>query len=307
MEYPFKTIIPNQFHLKSKQKYFKNMANLATICKSNNVKDSLMKNYVSSNMRVSSCVERLVNGIRCSAIFLLLAASGFPGPAFAEGEESEMQAVFVVSSKDPDWKPYKSFLAGMNIFDEKIKLAPDASLRFVLRPRIANASVIGVTMNIETNDGNRIKVPVAVDGTFILPRSEEAARNSGEILLSKKRNTLSWRPAIHSPGVPQDARRLGDLRLECFVRWTIEQADLLAFFRATINAFGGPCTSSAIKVDYISDRPLSAVYLQIGTRRERLPGKWIEENGHIYLPPIHDNSWPDDTLLYFNYADSNGQ
>ena len=223
-------------------------------------------------------------------------------PARAD-ESPPMPSVFVAGSKDPDWKPYKAFLQGMKVFDEKQQLAPAAQLRFVLRPRTGEASVGGVTMSIEDDDGVKIAVPVGVDGSFQLPRSEEAASSNAEIMLSKKRNTLSWRPAIHSPGVPDNARRMGDLRLECFVRWSIEQADLLAFFRASINALGGPCTSAAIKVDYISVNPLANIYLDSGQRHEKLDAKWIEGNGHIYLPPVHDLSWPDDTLIRFEYRD----
>lgn len=236
-------------------------------------------------------------------LIALLAMHTLLVPAMAAGEEPAMQSIFVAGTKDPDWKPYKSFLAGMKVFDEKRQLAPDATLRFVLRPRTEKASITGVTMSIEADDGLKIAVQISADGTFQLPRSEEAAQQGGEIILSKKRNTLSWRPAIHSPGVPENARRLGDLRLECFVRWSIEQADLLAFFRASINAFGGPCRSAAIKVDYISVAPLSAIYLVSGERREKLDTLWIEGDGHVYLPPVHDLGWPDDALLRFEYRD----
>jgi len=226
------------------------------------------------------------------------AAANTPSP---EADAApEMQAIYVVGTKDPEWKTYKAFMAGMKIFDAEHALAPAAELRFVLRPRTEKATVDGVKMTIEAED-MKIPVPVAADGTFALPRNEEAAEKEATIMLSKRRKTLSWRPSIHTPGVPSGMRRLGDLRLECAVRWAVEQGDLLAIFRGTINAFGGPCTSSAIKVDYISVRPLAAVYLVSGQRREMLDSKWIEENGHVYLPPVHDRSWPDDTLLEYQY------
>lgn len=233
------------------------------------------------------------------AAWLSVPAAAMAAPATEPADAP--QAVFVSGTRDPDWKSYKAFLTGMKLFDEKRALAPAAPLRFVLSPRVANATLDGVRMNIEDDDGGKIPVTIGADGTFVLPRDEEAARKGAEIMLNKKRRTLSWRPDFHTPGVPDNARRMGDLRLECFVRWSIEQADLIAFFRSTINAFGGPCTSAAIKVDYISVKPLAAVYIVSGARREKLPDKWIEEEGHVYLPPLHDTSWPDDTLVQFEY------
>jgi hypothetical protein len=228
---------------------------------------------------------------------MLRVAAGQTSPASVEADPApEVQAVFVAGTRDPDWKPYKSFIAGMKVFDEQHKLAPMADLRLVLRSRKEKANVTGIKMTIKTDDV-RILVPVASDGTFALPLNEEATEKGAEIMLSKWRNTLSWRPAIHTPGLPASAR----LRLECSVYWAVEQADLWSFFRNSINAFGGPCTSSAIKVNYIPVLPLAAVYLVADQRREMLASKWIEENGHIYLPLIHDQRWPDDALVEYEY------
>lgn len=261
-----------------------------------------MSNDLQQTITQHCAAIRTHRGLGRIALCALLAVASFgQGLAAAADEVQTMQAVYVAGTRDPDWKSYKAFLAGMDEFDEKKSLAPDAPLRFMLRPRVASATIKGVSLRIDTDGGLKYEVAVDEDGTFALPRSEAAAQQGAEIILSKKRNTLSWRPDIHSPGVPSDARRMGDLRAECFVRWTIEQADLLALFRNAINAFGGPCTSSAIKVDYISARPLAAVYLEHGQRREQLPAKWIEANGHVFLPPVHDKSWPNDTLLRFVY------
>lgn len=231
----------------------------------------------------------------------LIAAQLAAGAALAQESSEAAPAVFVAGTRDPDWKSYRAFLEGMKTFDQQHQLAPAASLRFMLRPRTAKASVDGVGMSIES-DKLRIAVPVEADGGFVLPRSEEAAGQGAEIMLTKRRNTLSWRPDVHSPGVPADARRLGDLRLECAVRWSVEQADIPALFRSAIKAFGGACSSSAVKVEFVSARALQSVTLVAGERRERLAAKWIEEGGHVYLPPVHDTSWPDDTLLEFDYA-----
>ena len=244
--------------------------------------------------------KRLPPAWLMAALLPPLLTPGCGAQAQAEVQADPPPAIYVAGTRDPDWKSYRAFVEGMKVFEQQHQLAPAAPLRFMLRPRTTKATLAGVEMTIE-GDGIRIPVPVAADGSFVLPRNDAVAEQGAEIMLTKRRNTLSWRPSVHSPGVPQDARRLGDLRLECAVRWAVEQADLLALFRSAINAFGGACSSAAVKVEYISDRPLRAVWLVAGERREMLPAKWIEEEGHVYLPPVHDTSWPDSTLLEFEY------
>lgn len=226
------------------------------------------------------------------AILFLLAS----GQAAADQDTGTApQAVYVSSSRDPEWKNYRAFMAGMQVFEQQHALAPAAALRFALRPASPGLGFNGITLRIL---GERTNEPVKVDadGGFSLPRIEAAADEDAELALNKKKGLFRWRPDIRSPGVPADARRLGDLRLECAVRWAIEQAGIPALFRKIIGAYGA-CDSAMVKVDFISNRPVGAIYLVHGTRRVALADSAIEEGGHVYVPPLHDSSWPDDTLL----------
>ena len=120
------------------------------------------------------------------SIYMLEPATAQIALASVEAEVMpDVQAVFVAGTRDPDWKTYKAFIAGMTVFDEQHKLAPTAELRFVLRPRSDKITVSGVKMTIETDDF-KIAVPVETDGTFVLPRNDDAAEKGAEIMLSKK-------------------------------------------------------------------------------------------------------------------------
>ena len=232
---------------------------------------------------------------------LLLLPCLLLNPAFAD-ESTDVAAVVVSTSKDPDWKTYRAFTAGLDIFEEQRRLAPAAELRFLLLPKAANASLTGVKLRI-AGDEMSIPLPVAEDGSFTVPRSAEATKEDAELLLNRKPGTFRWRPDVRSPGVPANARRLGDLRLECAVRWAIEQYETPYVIRKLFNAAGKPCLTSRIKVDYIAPRPVTAMYLTLNERRAQLSTDLLENGGKVYLAPVHDQSWPDDTLLEFEYAE----
>jgi hypothetical protein len=219
----------------------------------------------------------------------------------ASAPEAASQAVYVVGSKDPDWKTYRAYVAGLTIHEKMKALAPQAPLRFLLRPQTATADLNGLTMRI-VGENTRIAVPIAPDGTFAMPLDTAAAADGAEIVLNRRKGLFRWRPDIHSPGVPAGARRLGDLRLECEVRWAIEQEEVPALMRTVFNAAGGACHSRQIQVDFLSTRPIAALELIAGNRRQAVAADRIEPGGQIYMPPLDDASWPDDTLLQFTYA-----
>ncbi len=244
----------------------------------------------------------------CMQSLVAVASTSEPAPATATATATataEAVSVYVVGTRDPDWKTYRAFLAGMDVFTTEHSHAPDAALRFLLTPRQPGLSYQGLTLRIAT-DERSIAVPVATDGSFTLPYDQAAADAGAELLLNRKRELFRWRPSIRSPGVEANARRLGDLRLECAVRWAVEQADFPGFVRVVARALGGACQSARVKVDFVSEQAIRDVHLVDGARREALPRQSIEQAGHVFLPPLHDASWSDDTVLEFDY-ESAGQ
>lgn len=234
--------------------------------------------------------------LACAALLLSASAS------IARGAPDEaIQTVSVAGVRDPDLKTYKAFMAGMDAFDSHRALAPRADLRFLLTARNAGVKLDGLTMHISADDLD-VPVVVSADGGFVMPRNREAVEKDAEVILNKKKGQLRWRPDVHSPNVPVDARRLGDLRLECEVLWAVSKLEMPSFQRVFINAFDGPCNTKAVHVNYVAPKQLSAVVLEAGNRREKLDAEWIENNGQMYVPPLHDRSWPDDTLVKFEFA-----
>lgn len=212
------------------------------------------------------------------------------------------QQVTVAGSRDPDWKPYRKMLDGIDAFDHYHSLAPQAQLKFILRPQQPRLTASDLKLRI-VGDTVNIEVPIAADLTFSVPRDESAAKDDADLRLSTKKGLFRWRPDIHTAGIPVGTRRLGDLRLECEVRWAVDKFDASLIKLAYLVPLGGVCHTSRSRVFYSSDAPLTGATLVSGSRRERLPAERLDAKDHArYAPPLHDPSWPDDTLVEFEFA-----
>ncbi|WP_229212086.1 gamma subclass chorismate mutase AroQ [Duganella sp. BJB475] len=209
--------------------------------------------------------------------------------------------VAVAGTKDPDWKPYRKMLDGLNAFDQYHALAPKAELKFILRPQQPNLTLADLKLRI-VGDSTNIELPIAADSTFSVPRDESAAKDDADLRLNSKKGLFRWRPDIHTAGLPAGTRRLGDLRLECEVRWAVDKFDASFIKLAYIVPLGGVCHSSRSRVFFTTATPIAGATLVSGTRREKLPAERLNATDRTrYAPPLHDQSWPDDTLVEFDF------
>jgi hypothetical protein len=253
-------------------------------------------------------------------LFLLaLAATAF-------GQETSpppVPTIRVPSTRDPVDKSYGKMINGMARFERDHALAPEATLRFQLLPRTPRVDMHGITLRI-AGDRVTVPVPVAPDNTFVLPRNEQALREDAAVLANRKTTSMTWRAQVLSPGVPAGMRRLGDLRLECLVGM---EAGLVSnsspLFGWLANALSGAdkvCNSADGNYLFFAERPLFSVTLHAANRTEVLPFKMLYAGGdqtpemlpfcdcqvlvdRTYYVPIWDRSWPDDTLVEFEYMD----
>jgi len=262
-------------------------------------------------------VSRSRRSSRRIALALLLASA----PAWAD-ETVEIRAL-----RDPVDKSYRKMVQGMELFDELHAMAPNASLRYKLLPRKRDTNMDAIALQIV---GERFKAPVAVaaDHTFTLARLQTALDEDAIVRSERKAQSMTWRAEIRTPGLPLDTRRLGDLRLECHVGI---QAGLVSRYPSLIGRFfdlvmDAPdfCNRSYAPYLFFAERPLFAVALRAGARREVLSvGQLYAGMAHgrtpkadlphcdcealldrAYILPLGDKSWPDDTRVEFEYMNA---
>ena len=263
---------------------------------------------------------RRLSGVTLTGALLVCAnlslAQTAPAPA-------QMQTVRVPFVRDPVDKSYPKMIKGMERFEREHGLAPTATLRFRVLPRLPNSKLDGVTLRVL---GDNVSVPlqVAPDYSFVLPRNEQALRENAAVIANRRSDSMTWRAWVQTPGLAPGTRRLGDLRLECRVGM---DAGLISnsspMFGWLSNALANTdqvCSNADGNYLFFADRPVFGVTLRHGERTEVLPFKMMYAGGdqtrdtlpfcdcqvlldRSYYAPLWDRSWPDDTILEFDYMD----
>ena len=261
--------------------------------------------------------RNIVRVVSAVAMGSVLMAASLCLPAYAAGQST----VTVKSTRDPVDKSYRKMIRGMERFERERAFAPNATLRFQLLPRLPSTDMRGITLRIA---GDSVSVPVDIDENnfFVLPRNAQALQEDAAVLASRKTASMTWRARIETPGLPPGTRRLGDLRLECRVGkeagLVSNSSPLFGWISDALNTPEGVCTSPDGNYLFFAERPIVAVTLRAGERIETLPFSMLYAGGEqtpdmlpfcdcqvlldrTYYVPLWDASWPDDTLVEFEY------
>ena len=250
------------------------------------------------------------SGIMWKTTLLLAAALSVP-------------TVEVPSTRSPVDKSYRKMLQGVERFGrEHAVLAPQATLRFRLLPRQPGTDMQGIKLKV-VGDTASMVVPVAADNSFTLRYDAQLWREEAAVLANRRTLSMTWRAEVRSPGVPDGMRRLGDLRLECLVGMEAglvsNNAHLFAWLDEYLRSPDKVCGDPNGNYMFFAERPLFSVTLQAGERRATLPFHALYAGNppasempycdcqvlldRSYYAPVWDRSWPDDTLLSFEYMD----
>ena len=230
------------------------------------------------------------------------------------------------ANRDPVEKSYRKMIRGMDLFDAQRSLSPNGSLRFKLLPRRRDTDLNAIELEVLGSTVD-FAVPVEADHTFTLMRNPQAFREDAQVTPNRKRQSMTWRTEIRTPGLPPHSRRLGDLRLECRVGMEAglvsNSSNIVGQLTQAVLNTPAYCDKKAPLYLYFADRPLFSVALVSGQRREvlaidRLYASASDDPGlkddlpycdcevlldRTYVLPLGDTSWPDDTLVEFEYMD----
>lgn len=249
-----------------------------------------------------------------------VAAQPVPAPALPR------VTISAQAPADPVEKSYRRMVRGMDLFERRHVLAPQASLRFKLLPRRPGTDMGSVQVDL-LGPTLELRVPVEPDFTFALPRNRQALVEDAVVSPNRRAMSMTWRTEIRTPGLPAHTRRLGDLRLECEVG---VEAGLISnrrsFVQGLADLVSSPvdqCQRADSRYLFFAERPLFGVTLVYGARREALPVDRLYAGASAdpalaedlpycdcevlvdrsYFLPLGDRSWPDDTRVEFEFME----
>lgn len=252
---------------------------------------------------------------------VLISVLAAGSPAFAAPPEEAVPVVQVVGGlADPDEHAYRRMLKGVEAFEKYRHMAPDASLRFRLYPRLNGVNVDGVKVAIQSESGKQM-LPLDEKLSFVLPRDAKALEEGARVTVNRKSRSFAWVPEVRTPGLPPNTRRLGDLRLGC----EIDRAATLMVGAKTpaylaLETAVDVCMKYPGYWLYYGERPLFNVTLADGKRRQAVFSEWMYGNRlpkiiHVfydfypvltdraYTINLADSSWSDDTLVELDYME----
>ncbi len=210
--------------------------------------------------------------------------------------EDKTSRVEISSYKGPELRSYAQMQKGMKAYNERHNLAPNSELYFILIPKSKGGSVQGLTMRLASDDTST-NIPIDVTGKFQLPYIELKKDDEYDLILNKPKGQFLIKPYVKSANLPDDVKRMGDLRLECQVRWAIEKQDVSVVFSTYVKllASGNPCTSRTVAVHFFAPNNVDSITLD--TPKTKLSFSVSSDRG--YTVPLWDTELNDDGLFKY--------
>ena len=232
------------------------------------------------------------------------------GIAGAVPQQDEAGVVRVNAIRNPELRSYRAIVAGMDTFDRLHTLAPAVpQLLFQVRGT-RGGPLEGAAPELKlAADDLTIRVTLDEQARFGLPRSQAAWDAKAELMFNRRQREVQALPYIRTPGLAENRRRLGDLRLTCQVQVAIAKEELSFVWVAALDAmlltgdwcnwFNGEEKRGGQKRAWAAyaDAPLAAATLREGERSLALAVK-----ARAFSVPLGDAGWSDDAVVELEYA-----
>jgi len=235
-----------------------------------------------------------VSIIHPTLVLCALMACGLPT---ARADEP-VPSVHVAGIADPEMRSYRNVAAGLDAFDASRALAPNAALRFRMRHADGapgNAGD-GLQLRLASDDGAfQQSVPIDAAGLLTVARNQAAYDADATFILNQKNGLYTGHPEVRTAGLPDNVRRLGDLRLECRVTVAIVKEQIPFLAKAALNTLmmtSDWCAKKDFNYGVMAARKDARAVLRDGER-----SRTLETQGWNVLVPIGDPAWPDDALV----------
>ncbi len=218
--------------------------------------------------------------------------------------EVALQQVTVTGSPLQPFKPYRAMFPGLKAYARlQATLGPQSQLRFRISKKDEADSSFPPSSSVKVSlRGPETSTVVALDADsrFELPLSQSLYDEDFDIILNQQTQAYGWMPDVRSPNVPQNARRLGDIRLECSVFTEVLKVDMGFAARTAINVLtlgGDICAVKVGSFTFTAPQKLASARIVDGEKTKALK-TW----GTSFEVPVADKSWSNEALIEFEFA-----
>ena len=199
-------------------------------------------------------------------------------------------------AKPMTWR-YQLLQTAQDSFEKRAaSQAPGATLTFSL-PKVDAAEA---NNRVEIVRGDKhIVLPMVSNTTFALIRDADAAASGAMVVVNRNfaRGEMNHpNVQVRSPGLPDDVKRMGDLRLACAVHVEMAKAEGLKFraMLATASMFGlSVCDKLEVTAIDAPKGRYDAVIIEDGSRR------LVQPAAQANLLQLGDKNWSDNARISY--------
>lgn len=250
---------------------------------------------------------------------LLASALALPAGAQKPQPDAELGRVQVQgeAASPREKKTLAQLFKAQALFEQYRALAPTAPLLFKVYARTQADASPSLDLGLMTPQGRQ---PVALDAQdrFVIDPAWRELPDRTELRSRLRDGRVTWRPDIRTPGVPDGERRLGDLRLQCRVGFGSGVARGATGLGWLLSFVVDDCGDRDWSPSNFADRPVFAVTLVHGERRQTISERLLhgvrDEGGphydwgyslreRMFRLPLGDAGWPDDTRVVLEAMD----
>jgi len=268
-------------------------------------------------METRSLMKRLHGISLLGCVILAAAAQAAPGQdkqdVVPSGDKEGV--VHVNAMRNPQMRSYRAIVAGLDAFDDQHALAPNVP-RLLFRVESMNGGALDGAPPAAKIAADEFSLPLALDeaARFVVPRNQAAWDAKAELVLNRKKHEARVEPHVRTPGLADNQRRLGDIRLECRVNVAIAKEELPFFAVAAINGllltrdwcgwFEGDnkIWGNEVKPENKFWSVRAGAKISAATLRQDQRSLVLPTGGTSFRLPIGDASWGNDALVELEFA-----
>jgi hypothetical protein len=205
------------------------------------------------------------------------------------------------------WKSYRALRAAVAAFETYNSLAPDAVFGFAVLPPVGKTLPPNFALRVRTRDGREFPVPVERGELFQLPALPDPEVDA-DLVSNLKEGPLRIGLLVHTPSVPADKERLGDVRLRAEISQAIADVDHPRDDPECLSKrllLPRRCRPAHVSIWYKPRAPAGGAWVVEGSRREALAG-----NGDPAYPafkmPVNAGHLGNDAIIEFDYKNPPG-